>query len=246
MVEKTKILIADAGEEFCRALTQTLGNAYRVRCCKDGNAALQLIQTFRPDICVLDLMISGLDGITLLQQIAQKGLRPVVLATTRYVSEYILGSAERLNIGYLMVKPCDPSAVAARVADMTQRIRLPVFAHPEPRAQVSSMLLSLGVPTKLRGYGYLREAVLLMTKRPSQSITKELYPAVAASCGATAAQVERSIRSAVKLSFQRQEDSTWQMYFPTGDAGNRRPPTNTEMITCIADRLRLTLQSPEE
>ena len=245
-MEKTKILIADSAEEFCRGLTQALGNTYRIRCCKDGDAALQLLQTFHPDICVLDLMISGLDGITLLQKLAQKGIRPVVLATTRYVSEYILGSAERLNIGYLMVKPCNPAAVAARVSDMTQRIRLPVFAHPEPRAQVSNMLLSLGVPTKLRGYGYLREAVLLMVKRPAQSITKELYPAVAANCGATAAQIERSIRSAVKNSWLRQEDTTWQMYFPTGEAGNRRPPTNTEMITCLADRLRLTLTSQEE
>ncbi|MBO5323826.1 MAG: response regulator [Oscillospiraceae bacterium] len=245
-MEKTKLLVADSAEEFCRSLTQTLGSAYRVRCCKDGNAALQLLQTFRPDICVLDLMISGLDGITVLQKAAQKGVHPVVLATTRYISEYIMSSAERLNIAYLMVKPCDPSAVAARVADMSQRIRLPVFAHPEPKTQVSNMLLSLGVPTKLRGYGYLREAVLLMVKRPAQSITKELYPAVAAGCGATAAQVERSIRSAVKNSWQRQDDTTWQMYFPTGDAGKHRPPTNSEMITCLADRVRLMLQPSEE
>ena len=245
-MEKTKILIADATEEFCRTLTQTLGNGYRIRCCRDGNGALQLLQTFRPDICVLDLMISGLDGITLLQKIAQRGLRPVVLATTRYISEYILASAERLNIGYLMVKPCDPAAVAARVADMAQQIRLPVFANPEPKTQVSNMLLSLGVPTKLRGYGYLREAVLLMSKQPSQSITKELYPAVASGFGATAVQVERSIRSAVKNSFQRQDESVWRMYFPAGEAGNTRPPTNSEMISCLADRLRLLRQSPME
>lgn len=245
-MEKTKILIADSAEEFCRALTQTIGSGYRIRCCRDGNNALQLLQTFRPDICVLDLMISGLDGITLLQKIAQRGLRPAVLATTRYVSEYILSSAERLNIGYLMVKPCDPAAVAARVSDMTQQIRLPVFASPEPRTQVSNMLLSLGVPTKLRGYGYLREAVLLMVRQPGQSITKELYPAVAAGCGATAVQVERSIRSAVKNSFQRQDETVWHMYFPAGEAGNTRPPTNSEMISCLADRLRLTQQVPVE
>jgi two-component system response regulator (stage 0 sporulation protein A) len=207
---------------------------------------MQLIHSYRPDVCVLDLMLSGLDGITFLQKLAQKGLRPAVIATTRYISEYILNAAERLNIGYLMVKPCDPAAVAARVADMTQQIRLPEFTHPEPRTQVSNMLLSLGVPTKLRGYSYLREAVLLMAKQPAQSITKELYPAVAAGCGATAAQIERSIRSAVKNSWQRQDDTTWQMYFPTGDAGNHRPPTNSEMITCLADRLRLTLQPSEE
>lgn len=245
-MEKRKVLIADSAEEFTQALARALGNNYRIRCCKDGNAALQMMQNFRPDICILDLMLSGLDGITLLQRVAQKGIRPVVLATTRYISEYILGTAERLNIGYLMVKPCDAAAVAARVADMTQQIRLPAFAHPEPRTQVSNMLLSLGVPTKLRGYGYLREAVLLMVQRPNQSITKELYPAVGAECGATAAQVERSIRSAVKTSWQRQDDTTWQMYFPSGEAGNRRWPTNSEMITCLADRLQLAIVPTEE
>ena len=245
-MEKTKILIADSGEEFCRALTQALGSTYRIRCCRDGKAAMQLIHSFRPDVCVLDLMLSGLDGITFLQKLAQKGLRPVVIATTRYISEYILTAAERLNIGYLMVKPCDPAAVAARVADMTQRIRLPEFSHPEPRTQVSNMLLSLGVSTKLRGYGYLREAVLLLTNRPGQSITKELYPAVAAACGVVATQVERSIRSAVKTGFQNRDATVWQLYFPAGEAGILRPPTNSEIITCLADRLRLTANPEEE
>lgn len=243
-MEKTKILIADSSEEFCNALAQLLGNAYRIRCCRDGNGALQQLQNFRPDICVLDLLISGLDGITLLQKTVQKGIRPVVLAMTRYVSDYILDAAERLHIGYLMVKPCDPAAVAARITDMTQQVKTPAFASPDPRTQVSNLLLSLGIPTKLRGYGYLREAVLLMAQCPNQSVTKELYPAVAAACGATAVQVERSIRNAVQTGYRQQDPTVWHIYFPAGDAGCVRPPTNSEMITCLADRLRLN--QPQE
>lgn len=244
-METIKILVADGSEEFCHGLTQVLGGAYRVRSCRDGNDALQLLRTFRADILILDLMISGLDGITLLQKVAETGLRPMVLATTCYVSEYILDCARRLGIGYLMVKPCESSAVAARVADMTQRMKLPVFAGPDPRTQVSNMLLGLGFSTRLRGYGYLREAVLLMLEQSGQSITKELYPAVAARCGVTAAQVERSIRSAVQQACRSGEDSAWRMYFPAGDDGCRKM-TNGTLITGLADRLRLIRGEKEE
>ncbi|MBP3478267.1 MAG: response regulator [Oscillospiraceae bacterium] len=239
-MEKLKILVADASEIFCQALTDTLQGNYRVRVCKDGNEALEILRTFHADILILDLMLSGLDGITLLQRISQTPLRPMVLATTRYVSEYILDSAERLGIGYLMIKPCDTDAVAARVADMTQRMKVPVFAGPDNRTQVSNMLLNLRFSTKLRGYGYLREAVLLMAKNPGQSITKELYPAVARHFRVTSAQVERSIRSALQQAWQRREGCAWQLYIPTGNAGCPERPSNGTLISCLADRLLLS------
>lgn len=243
-MDKMKILIADGSESFCQALADTLRGGYRVRACREGNEALQTLQTFRADILILDLMLSGVDGITLLQKLAQMELRPMVLATTRYVSEYILDSADRLGIGYLMVKPCETDAVAARVADMTQRMKTPVFACPDQRTQVSNMLLNLRFSTKLRGYGYLREAVLLMAKNPGQSITKELYPAVAARCGATPVQVERSIRSALQHAWQRREGTAWQLYFPAGKNGRFERPSNGTLITCLADRLLLSQDLP--
>ena len=238
-MEKRKILIADPSESFCMALTDALQGAYQVRACREGNEALGILQSFRPDILILDLMLSGVDGITLLQKLAKIELQPMVLATTRYVSNYILDAAERLGIGYLMVKPCDIDAVATRVADMTQRIKMPVFAAPDPRTQVSNMLLSLRFSTKLRGYGYLREAVLLMAKNSGQSITKELYPAVANCCGVTSVQVERSIRSAVQHAWDRREAVVWKNYFPT-DSGREVRPSNGALITCLADRLLLS------
>lgn len=243
-MEKLKIMIADASESFCQALTDVLCGSYRVRSCRDGNEALQILKTFHADILILDMMLSGLDGITLLQKISQTQLRPMVLATTRYVSEYILDSAERLGVGYLMVKPCDTDAVAARVADMTQRMKAPVFASPDSRTQVSNMLLNLRFSTKLRGYGYLREAVLLMSKNAGQSITKELYPAVAGRCGVTSVQVERSIRSAVQHAWQHRDGAPWQYYFPAENGCFERP-SNGALITCLADRLLLSQETAE-
>lgn len=244
-MEKLKILVADSSECFCQALTDMLRGNYRVRVSRDGNEVLEILRTYHADVLILDLMLSGLDGITLLQKIAQTQLRPVVLATTRYVSEYILESAERLGIGYLMVKPCDIAAVAARVADMTQRMKVPVFAGPDPRTQVSNMLLSLHFSTKLRGYGYLREAVLLMAKNTGQSITKELYPAVAVRFDATPVQVERSIRNALQHAWQRREGTAWQLYFPPGKNGYYERPSNGALICCLADRLLLSQELPE-
>ena len=83
-MEKRKILIADPSESFCVALTDALRGAYQVRSCREGNEALGILQSFRPDILILDLMLSGVDGITLLQKLGKWELQPLVLATTRY------------------------------------------------------------------------------------------------------------------------------------------------------------------
>ena len=239
-MERIKTLIVDESNEFCDALAQLLEGTHRVRACPEGNQALQLLRGFQPDFLILDLMVRGRDGITLLQKMGQAGVRPVVLATTCYVSEYVLDCARRLGIGYLMVKPCDPAAVAARLADMTQRMKVPVFSGPDLRTQVSNMLLGLGFSTRLRGYGYLREAVLAMLEKPEQSITKELYPTVAVRCGVTTAQVERSIRSALQQACRSGERGIWKMYFPGGEDGCEWKMTNGAVITGLADRLRLS------
>lgn len=236
-MDKLKLLIADSAEDFRSALADALRSAYHIRTAGEGTESFQLLRAFLPDILVLDLMMPGLDGITLLQKAAECGIRPVVLATTRYVSDYTLDAADRLGVSYVMVKPCDVSAAAARIADMSQRLKPPVFSSPEPRTLVSGILLRLGISTKLRGYGYLREAIPLMMREPGQSITKELYPAVAAQYGATAVQVERSIRSAIATAWSQRDPQVWQLYFPANDTGLIPRPTNAAFISRLADLL---------
>ncbi len=238
-MEKRKVLIADAGEDFRDPLAQALQGTYLVRCAADGVQAMQQLRDFLPDVLVVDLLLPGLDGITLLQKAAQCGIRPTVLATTRYVSDYTLEAAERLGVGYIMVKPCDIGAAIARVGDLSQRLKLPAFSNPDPRATVSNALLRLGVSTKLRGYGYLRECVLLMARDPRQSVTKELYPAVAAQFGASAMQIERSVRSAVNTAWGRRDRQVWQLYFAPDDSGCIPRPTNAVFISRLADMLIL-------
>ena len=113
-----KLLIADATEEFRLALARQVTGIYLVRCCADGRQALEMIDSFKPDVLVLDMLMPGLDGITILQRTAEMGINPVVLATTRLATEYVLESVGRLGVGYVMVKPCDVKATAARLKDL--------------------------------------------------------------------------------------------------------------------------------
>lgn len=178
-MDARKLLIADGNEEFRRALAAELQGAYHVRCCDDGKEALSLLRSFAPDVLVLDLMLPGLDGISLLQSAAASGLCPMVLVTSRFYNDYVLTALGELSVGYMMRKPCDIPATAARIGDLSRQIRTPLVTPPDPQTQVTNLLLSLSVPSKLRGYAYLREAIPMMLKDPDQPITKVLYPAVA-------------------------------------------------------------------
>lgn len=243
-MEKPKLLIGDPAEDFRNTLAQTLQSAYRVRTAGDGWQLLQLIHSFLPDILILDLIMPGLDGITLLQRAAEQGILPKVLATTRYLSDYTLEAIEQLGVGYVMLKPCDVSAVAARVSDLSHRLPTPALSVPDSRVLISNTLLRLGISTKLRGYGYLREAVLLMSKHPDQSITKELYPTVASVCNVTSVQIERSIRSAISTAWEHSDPRIWQLYFSCDDSGLIPRPSNASFISRLADSLLLETDPP--
>lgn len=238
-MDRKRILIADASQEFRESLADTMRGAYQTRVTGDGISTLQQLHSFKPDILILDLMMPGLDGITLLQKAIAEGIRPVVLATTRYLSDYIVTSTEKLGVGYLMVKPCDLGAIVTRIADMSQRIQPPMFTCPDRRTQVSNLLLRLSIPTKLKGYGFLREAILIMSQEPTQSITKELYPSVASACDATPVQIERSIRSAIGTAWTHRDDSIWRLYFGADGTSQTPRPSNGAFITRLADHLTL-------
>lgn len=241
-LELRTLLIADANEEFRMALAEQLKGVYGVRCCADGKQALSLAYSLKPDVLVVDLMLPELDGISLLQQIAQAGLHPMVLATTRFANDYVLAAAERLGVGYVMVKPCDVRATAARIGDLTEHLKPIVPASPDPHTAVTNMLLDLGFPTKLRGFDFLREAALETLRNPGQLMTKELYPKVAKICGGNAQQVERSIRSAIAAAWTHRDEQVWRMYFPSKGQGLLEKPTNSEMISCLANRAGLQVK----
>lgn len=234
-MERLKVLIADGNDSFREELGQVLQGVYSLRTCRDGLEALELVERFHPDVLVLDLMLPGVDGISLLRTLASGREHPAVLATTRFISDYVLDTLDHLHVGYVMLKPCAVRAMVARIADLAQHLDVPVHTPEKPRDAATRLLLTLGIPTKRKGYRCLREAVLLKQRDPGQSITKELYPAVAAACGSSALRVERAIRCAIEDAWEKRNETVWQLYFPVQTGSTMRRPTNAAFISRLAD-----------
>ena len=230
-----KLLIADGTEAFRLALADNLKELYHVRVCQEGNEALELMLSFRPDLMVLDLMLPGLDGISVLQRAAKAGVEPVVLATTGLFNDFIAVGASRMKISYLMVKPCDVQAATSRLLELTEQMEEPSLTRPDLRTEVSNLLLELGVPTNLRGYSYLRDAILAEIRQPGQQLTKALYPDVGKPYGASGSQVERSIRDAIGKAWMRRNDAHWAPYFPMDTTGQIPKPSNAVFICTLAE-----------
>ena len=238
-LEILSVLIADGNEEILRNLSKALQGSYRVSCCSYGEDALEKLKDEAPDILVLDLLLPGLDGISLLHTAAESGICPIVLATSRLINPYIIESAERLGVAYLAQKPCNITATVSRIRDLSQRIHRSVSYAPDPRTMVSNILSSLSVSTKHRGYVYLREAILLAADDPLQSVTKVIYPTVAGLCRCEASQVERSIRTAIDSAWKKRDERVWIQYFQPDTAGILHRPSNGVFISQLADRLAL-------
>ena len=230
-----KLLIADPNEDFQLALAEILRRHYHVLCCRSGKQALELLCRERPDVLVLDLMLPELDGLTLLEKAAAEGLCPKILVATTLLTDYVTDSARRLGIGYIMCKPCDLQAMEARIRDLSH-VSAPPLRKPDKRSLIAQRLLSFSISTKHNGYAYLIEALLLMAENPAQSVTKELYPAVAKIFGCASGHVERSIRNALEVAWDHGDPAVWKQYFP--DALRR--PSNAVFLSRIAAELRST------
>lgn len=236
-----RILIADGSEDFRLALAEALEETFYVRCCKDGQEALSLLKSYSPDILVLDLFLPGMDGISLLHAATEAGICPAVLVTGKFFSDYMMDSLVKLGVEYVLTKPCDLRSTIARIHDLTQHIRQPLLTCPDPRNHISTLLITLGIPVNYHGYGYLREAILLMARQRDQGITKELYPAIAKMFGngLTYKNVERSIRNAIEQAWKERDPNIWQQYFPLISNGQIKKPTNGQFIHALADSLQL-------
>lgn len=181
-------------------------------------------------------MLPEIDGISLLHTIRQRNMHPAILATTRLISDYVIENVQRLEIGYLMVKPCDISSTAERVMDLC-RLDPPPRAT-SPRIRLVSNLTELGFLSKLKGYAFLQEAIILMANHPGMSITKELYPSVGKAFDTTGVLVERSIRSAIQKAWEHRDNQVWGRFFLADADGNVPHPTNAQFISRMAEELR--------
>ena len=223
MENRVKILIADGNEEFCdhvkRRLEQVPGYEI-VGTAADGQRAAELMRVTKPDILVLDLMLSKLDGIAVLKRAREMDKAPAALVLTGFMTEYVANMAASLGVQYFMTKPCELDAVAERIHEMTAidgQLRQNAQRRQEVNieAMVTSIIHEIGVPAHIKGYQYLREAIMIAVQDMDviNAITKVLYPQVAKTFATTPSRVERAIRHAIEVAWDRGDLETLQRFF---------------------------------
>ena len=255
MDKRTSVLIADSSEDFCTALSAALQRTDRFTVAGmagDGEAAMHLLEERRPDILVLDLMMPKKDGLSLLKGISGWDHRPAVVAITGFMTDYVASAAAGLGVAYLILKPCDLEALVDRLDEL----RLDSGRPPVPRSRnapqsiealVTGIIHEIGVPAHIKGYQYLREAIIIAVNDMDviNAITKVLYPQVAKTFQTTPSRVERAIRHAIEVAWDRGDLDTLQRFFGYTVSNTKGKPTNSEFIALIADKLQLQLKGAD-
>ena len=255
MEHTSTVFIADSAEDFCSGLTAALQRADGFRVlgtAGDGEQAIRMIEEKKPDILVLDLMLAKKDGISVLKAIANMEHKPITLATSAFLTEYVSTAASSLGVRYLMLKPCDMNALVERMEEIRggESLRYSVQRRPDKvsiETLVTNIIHEIGVPAHIKGYQYLREAIIIAVNDMDviNAITKVLYPQVAKNFGTTPSRVERAIRHAIEVAWDRGDLDTLQRFFGYTVSNTKGKPTNSEFIALIADKLQLQLKSAE-
>ena len=253
METKIKVMLADPSEEFAALLSRTLaeeGDFEIAGCAADGAEALNMLSQQRPDALVLDLVLPKVDGLAVLQRMNETGLRAVTLVVSAFYNEQMVARCASLGAWYFIPKPCDPAALAASIRQGVSAARQaasplplpePIRAEPDLEATVTEVIHEIGVPAHIKGYQYLREAIIITIQDMEviNAVTKVLYPTVAKKFGTTPSRVERAIRHAIEVAWDRGDIETLQKFFGYTVSNIKGKPTNSEFIAMIADCLNL-------
>ena len=251
MKSNTKILICDENDEERGRLLKNLATAGFDSCdeAKDGEGALDLIKHAGYDIVITDLWLSGIDGIALIRAAMKLELSepPSFILMSPINKQAILVEACEAGADLCIPKPFDFSSLVSHVESLL-RLRKrndadekSSGASADMESQVTKIIHQIGVPAHIKGYQYLRTAILMTIEDNDviNSVTKILYPAVAKKYQTTTSRVERAIRHAIEVAWDRGDVDTLNSYFGYTIQNSRGKPTNSEFIAMIADNMRL-------
>lgn len=256
MSMKPKIILADDSTEFgenCAAVLRSYGMEVHL-VPKDGSQVLSQLEREIPDVLLMDAFMPRIDALGVLKQIGEMKLpkKPLILVNSSVDNprfEY-----EILNAGadYYFIKPFDLDVLAERIMQLTGWSRAgqtnilgnPSAGEDNLEVVVSGIMHQIGVPAHIKGYHYLREAIILAAKNSDimNSVTKQLYPTVAKNHNTTSSRVERAIRHAIEVAWDRGDVDVLNAYFGYTIQTSRGKPTNSEFIAMISDKLRLKMK----
>ncbi len=256
MEGKIRIFIADSGEEFRQVLCNAIEKEQDLEVAgvaADGHEALRKIRESKPDALLTDYVLAGMSGILLLQRLLEnEGSLPAsTIMYSSFSNDIVITEAASLGATGFYAKPLELDDIFDNIRrqyrrTMPQHQKLPRHISSGRMQQnletvVTEVIHEIGVPAHIKGYQYLREAIILAINDMDviNAVTKVLYPDVAKKFGTTPSRVERAIRHAIEVAWDRGDLEVLQKFFGYTVSNIKGKPTNSEFIAMIADRLQL-------
>lgn len=256
MERRISVLMTEEEPEYGLSLMNTLiSKGLDVTAApKDGKKILELLASGRHfDVVLLDMLLSGLDAFEVISRAKEMNITGKFMIISAYTSSSIEQGLYALGISYFFLKPFDSEILAKRIVQMCSALpekgAVPVtrkaetFVEHDVELMVTEIIHQIGVPAHIKGYHYLRDAIMMCIYKNDyiNAVTKMLYPDVAKRHATTSSRVERSIRHAIEVAWDRGDIEVLQSYFGYSMHNGRGKPTNSEFIAMISDKLRLRL-----
>ena len=253
MTTKIKVLLADTNEDFRQLLSQLIereADLALVGAVENGEQVLQMVRELDPDVLVTDVILPKVDGLAVLQRMQEQNCRTRTVIVSGFYTQQVLTETSELGAAFFLPKPCSPELLLTRIrqAAQTKPAAFPEYSaaeeksgEPSLEAMVTDIIHEIGVPAHIKGYQYLREAIILTVRDMEviNAVTKVLYPAVAKKFGTTPSRVERAIRHAIEVAWDRGDIEVLQKLFGYTVSNIKGKPTNSECIAMIADSISL-------
>ena len=255
MENKTKIMVVDDNKEFVKLINMYINSQKDMVALDplyDGTNAISAIKQSKPDVLLLDVVMPEKDGLTVLEELSDEvGVeKPLIVIMSAIGQEKVTQKAISLGATYYVVKPFDMITLIDRVRDIlkekdeVKEEYMVAYGNKNLplEVRVTQMIHDVGVPAHIKGYQYIREAIMLAVNDEDiiNSITKTLYPTLSEKFNTTPSRVERAIRHAIEVAWNRGQIEMHEKIFGYTVNSNKGKPTNSEFIAMIADRIRLS------
>ncbi|MDE7452985.1 MAG: sporulation transcription factor Spo0A [Clostridia bacterium] len=252
-MKKANVAIFERNENYFNDLKNYFDNSEKFSVCaaaQSGDAALETLKTAKPDVAIIDPMLKGVDGIKLLDHIKATFPDCVSIVVSEFDNDKIVNLAINHGAVYYFIKPVTPQNVAERISDILSDRAVDYKVTTEVRdkrktnsldEKISNIFITIGIPPHIKGYQYLREGIKMAVEDPAiiNKVTKELYPQIGKKFETSASKVERAIRHAIEVAWNRgRTDAISSIFGAKVYIGNERP-TNSEFIALVADKLLL-------
>ena len=252
MSNNSKVLLTGEGSEFGKNCANVLRSyGYNVSLIqKDGKALLSRIENGGYDVVIMEAFMSNLDALGVINQLKEKGQRPLLLVMSSVDNQRFEQELLQAGADYYFLKPFDVQMLAQRIGQLmgwskNQENIAERESSNDLQVTISEIMHQIGVPAHIKGYQYLREAIMLSIndQETMSSVTKVLYPTVAKMYSTTSSRVERALRHAIEVAWDRGDVDVLSSYFGYTIQNSRGKPTNSEFIAMISDKLRLKMKS---